>query len=176
MRVFKMDELGLGYYREGSAPPAAAAVVNEEIDIDDDEDDGAQIQQVAVPAAVFGAAGMDVVASEAGNGMGALERFKRAQGLCAYSAVAADRRCGDDLPRDQGNSMKFLGRGIFVLRAKRTARVRRVPSRGIHPLLGAHILLIITRGNAQFLLSGILFKLHSQSVWFNSTPKRPAEY
>ena len=79
--VFKMDELGLGYYREGSAPPAAAAVVNEEIDIDDDEDDGAQIQQVAVPAAVFGAAGMDVVASEAGNGMGALERFKRAQGL-----------------------------------------------------------------------------------------------
>jgi hypothetical protein len=56
-------------------------VVNEEIDIDDDEDDGAQIQQVAVPAAVFGAAGMDVVASEAGNGMGALERFKRAQGL-----------------------------------------------------------------------------------------------
>ena len=79
--VFKMDELGLGYYREGSAPPAAAAVVNEEIDIDDDEDGGAQIQQVAVPAAVFGAAGMDVVASEAGNGMGALERFKRAQGL-----------------------------------------------------------------------------------------------
>ena len=46
MRVFKMDELGLGYYREGSAPPAAVAVVNEEIDIDDDEDDGAQIQQV----------------------------------------------------------------------------------------------------------------------------------
>jgi hypothetical protein len=41
MRVFKMDELGLGYYREGSAPPAAAAVVNEEIDIDDDEDEGA---------------------------------------------------------------------------------------------------------------------------------------
>ena len=34
----------------------------------------------------------------------------------------------------------------------------------------------VSRSSAHFLLSGILFKLHSQSVWFNSTPKRPAEY
>ena len=68
MRVFKVDELGLGYCREGSAPPAAVAVVNEEIDIDDDED-GARIQQVwqcRQPRlrSDSRAAGMDVVASE----------------------------------------------------------------------------------------------------------------
>ena len=80
--VFKMGELGLGYYRDGPAPPPAA-VANEEIDIDDEDEDedGPTIQQVAVPAAVFGSA-MDVAdaAKGGGGGMGALERFKRAQG------------------------------------------------------------------------------------------------
>ena len=79
--VFKKGELGLGYYRDGPAG-AAAPAPEEEIDIDDDEEvDGTAIQQVAVPAAVFGAAGVGTGAADgAVSGLGALERFKRAQG------------------------------------------------------------------------------------------------
>ena len=86
--VFKMDELGLGYYRDntasGNAAWAAAQAQNEEIDIDDDDDDDDGVENMQVPAAVFGAA-LDAKEKQAGNGggggsMGALERFKKAQG------------------------------------------------------------------------------------------------
>ena len=53
---------------------AWAQAAGEEIDLDDDED-APDIEQVQVPAAVFGSA-----AGEGSGGMGALERFKRAQG------------------------------------------------------------------------------------------------
>ena len=55
-----MDELGLGYYRDntasGNAAWAAAQAQNEEIDIDDDDDDDDGVENMQVPAAVFGAA------------------------------------------------------------------------------------------------------------------------
>jgi len=74
--VFKSGELGVGYYRDTSAggDAAWAQAAGEEIDLDDDED-APDIEQVQVPAAVFGSA-----AGEGSGGMGALERFKRAQG------------------------------------------------------------------------------------------------
>ena len=80
--VFKRGDLGVGYYRDGPAgapaPPSAAALAQEEIDIDDDDDDDDDgVQQVKVPAAVFGAAG---IGGGGGGNMGALERFQRAQG------------------------------------------------------------------------------------------------
>ena len=85
--VFKMGELGLGYYRDGTGGvegggaggAAGGAPAEEEIDIDDEEDEGDAVETVQVPAAVFGAAvGGD--GGGGGGGGGALERFRRAQG------------------------------------------------------------------------------------------------
>lgn len=79
-----MGELGLGYYRDhseaGTAAWAQAQAQAEEIDLDDDEGDDVAVEQKSVPAAVFGAAGVGTTADGGGGGMGALERFKRAQG------------------------------------------------------------------------------------------------
>ena len=83
--VFKRGEQGVGYYRDGPAP--GAAIADEEIDIDDgDGDDGdggggggggdgeAQIEQLKVPQAVFGAAGIST------GGGGAMDRLRARQG------------------------------------------------------------------------------------------------
>jgi len=67
--IFTTAEFGTGYYRDGEAAEAAEPV-EEEIDIDGGDEEE-EIAQVEVPAAVFGAAGVEPV--------GALERFKRAR-------------------------------------------------------------------------------------------------
>ena len=80
--VFKMGQLGLGYYRDGpsggggAGGGGGAAPAEEEIDIDDEEED-ADVEQMQVPAAVFGAA---MGEGGGGGGTGALERFRRAKG------------------------------------------------------------------------------------------------
>ena len=68
--VFTTAEFGTGYYRDGDVVEEGEAE-EEEIDIDGGDEDG-DIAQVEVPAAVFGAAGID-------QPVGALERFKRAK-------------------------------------------------------------------------------------------------
>ena len=69
--VFTTGTLGTGYYRDGPAPAPAA---DEEIDIDDDGEP--QIEQLKVPSAVFGAAGIGGSAEP----MGAMERLRARQG------------------------------------------------------------------------------------------------
>jgi len=74
-----MDVLGLGYYLDehSEAEPAEAQPpASEEINIDDDDDDDEAIEQVQVPAEVFGSAGLGTDESEP---LGALERIKRAK-------------------------------------------------------------------------------------------------
>ncbi len=80
--VFKRGDKGVGYYADGPAAGGAAggAGASEEIDIDDDDDDDdapLQVQQKAVPAEVFGSAGIG--GGGAGETMGALERLRRKQ-------------------------------------------------------------------------------------------------
>jgi len=72
--AFKLGALGVGYYRDGPAP--AAAEGDEEIDIDADADAEPQIEQLKVPSAVFGAAGIGGPAEP----MGAMDRLKAKKG------------------------------------------------------------------------------------------------
>ena len=72
--AFKLGALGVGYYRVGPAP--AAAEGDEEIDIDADADAEPQIEQLKVPSAVFGAAGIGGPAAP----MGAMDRLKAKKG------------------------------------------------------------------------------------------------
>ena len=71
--VFKLGEVGLGYYRDGAqggGEEGEGEAAEEQIDLDDEDEP--ELEQQAVPSAVFGAAGLE-------SGMGALERFKRAK-------------------------------------------------------------------------------------------------
>ena len=72
--AFKTGALGVGYYRDGPAP--AAPDGEEEIDIDGDGDVEPQIEQLKVPSAVFGAAGIGEPAAP----MGAMDRLKAKKG------------------------------------------------------------------------------------------------
>lgn len=79
--VFRMGAEGLGYYSDpiGIETEPPIVVASEEICIANDEVD---VEELAIPSAVFGAAGM--VAGRAGSGaekgVGALARFKKALG------------------------------------------------------------------------------------------------
>ena len=79
--VFQMGALGLGYYHDksagGDAAWARAQAQAEQVDLDDKVEGPDMIEQMSVPAAVFGSAA--VGAGGGGRGMGALERFRRAQ-------------------------------------------------------------------------------------------------
>lgn len=78
--VFKMGAQGVGYYRDGVSGDGAAEAggAAEEIDIDEEEEEVLEVEQRAVPAEVFGSAGLG--ASET---MGALARMRRKQGDAA---------------------------------------------------------------------------------------------
>jgi hypothetical protein len=68
----------VGYYRDGASGDVAAGAA-EEIDIDEEEEEEVlEVEQRAVPAEVFGSAGLG-----AGETMGALERMRRKQGDAA---------------------------------------------------------------------------------------------
>ena len=82
--VFKKGTQGVGYYRDG--PTAGGDGVDgnggagggEEIDIDDDDEE--ELEQRAVPAEVFGSAGLGAsVGDRRSEPMGALERMRRKQ-------------------------------------------------------------------------------------------------
>ena len=81
--VFKMGEMGLGYYRDtsaaGDAAWARAQAQSEQIDLDDDDDDTG-VEQRTVPSSVFGGGLATGDAAGGASGLGALERLKRAQG------------------------------------------------------------------------------------------------
>jgi hypothetical protein len=80
--VFKSGAQGVGYYRDGPSGDGAleAGGVAEEIDIDEEEEEEEilEVEQRAVPAEVFGSAGLGVRET-----MGALARMRRKQGEAA---------------------------------------------------------------------------------------------